>query len=129
MMTPHGLPRDNSEGSLDTVHYDYTHADIPPKMPEEMEKLEYIYQHFQDHETDPQVTIEPIHDTLYPQINNDIEYGLFKNITDSYYLNSQIRDDFHCTKTCYTHDTTASTQYPNCPIHTYMIIFHNNSTP
>ena len=29
---------------------DYTHTDIPPKVPEEIEKLEYIYQHFQDHE-------------------------------------------------------------------------------
>ena len=58
----------------------------------------HIYQHFQDHkkeyESDPQVTIEPIHDTLYPQINNDIEYGLFKNVIDSYHLDSQIRDDF-----------------------------------
>ena len=63
---------------------------------------------------------EPIHDTLYPQMNNDIEYGLFENVTDSYYLASQIRDDFQCTKTCYTHDTTASTVYPNpsCT-HTY----------
>ena len=59
-------------------------------MPEEIEKLEYIYQHFQDHEkvyeSDPQVTTEPIHDTLYPQMNNDIEYGLFENIIDSHIL-------------------------------------------
>ena len=35
-------------------------------------------------------------------------------------LISQIRDDFQCTKTCYTHDTTASTLYPNPPCtHTY----------
>ena len=93
-------------------------------MPEEIEKLEYTYQHFQDHkkvyESDPQVTTEPIHDTLYPLMNNDIEYGLFENIIDSYYLNSQIRGDFQCTKTCYTHDTTASTVYPNPPCtHTY----------
>ena len=54
---PHGLPKDNLKGSLDTVHHDYTHTDIPPKMPEEMKKLEYMYQHLQDHEkiyeTDP----------------------------------------------------------------------------
>ena len=36
---------DNLE-ALDTVHHDYTHADIPPKLPEDMAKLEYIYQHF-----------------------------------------------------------------------------------
>ena len=111
---PHGLPKENLEGSLDNVHHDYVHVDTPPKMPEEMEKLEYIHQHFQDHEkvyeSDPQVTTEPIHDTLYPKINNNIEYGLFKNVIDS-----QIRDDFQCTKTCYTHDTTARPEYPNLP--------------
>ena len=100
--------------------------DIPPKIPEEIEKLEYIYQHFQDHkkvyESDLQITTEPIHDTLYPQMNNDIEYGLFENVTDSYYLDSQIRDNFQCTKTCYTH-------IQNHHVHTHMIIFHNNSTP
>ena len=93
-------------------------------MPEEIEKLEYIYQHFQDHEKvyefDPQIATEPIHDTLYPQLNNDIEYRLFENIIDSYYLDSQIRDDFQCTKICYTHDTTAGTVYSNPPCtHTF----------
>ena len=33
-------------------------------------------------------------DFLYPYVNNDIEYGLFEDIVDSYYLDSQIRDDF-----------------------------------
>ena len=103
---------------------DYTHTDIPPKVPEEIEKLEYIYQHFQDHEkvykTNPQVTTEQTDDTLYPQINNDIEYGLFENVVDGYYLDSHIRDGFQCTKACYTHDTTASTvdTNPQCT-HTY----------
>ena len=83
-----------------------------------------MYQHFQDHEktyeTDPQVTTEYTDDILYPWINNDIEYGLIKNVIDSYYLDSQIRDDFQCTKACYTHDTTASTvdTNPQCT-HTY----------
>ena len=118
---PHELPKDNLEGSLDTIYHDYTHTDIPPEIPEEIEKLEYIYQHFQDHEkiyeTDLQVTTEYTDDTLYPKINNDIEYGLFENVIDSY---SQIRDDFQCTKACYTHDTTASTvdTNPQCT-HTY----------
>ena len=121
---PHYLPKENLEGSLDTVYNDYTHTDIPPKVPEEIEKLEYIYQHFQDHEkvceTDPQVTTEQTDDALYPQINNDIEYGLFGNVKDSYHLDSQIRNDFQCTKACYTHDTTASTvdTNPQCT-HTY----------
>ena len=81
---PHELSKDNLEGSLDTVYHDYTHTDIPPKIPEKIEKLEYIYQHFQDHEkvyeADPQVTTEHTDDTLYPKINNDIEYGLFENV-------------------------------------------------
>ena len=86
--------------------------------------MEYIYQHFQDnkevYETNLQVTTEQTDDTLYPQINNDIEYGLFENVIDSYYLDSEIRDDFQCTKACYTHDTTASTEdtNPQCT-HTY----------
>ena len=58
-------------------------------------------------------------------MNNDIEYGLFKNVIDSYYLDSQIRDDLQCTKTCYTHDTTVGTMH----VHEHMIIFHNNLTP
>ena len=70
-------------------------------------KLEYIFQYFQDcekiHEIDPHLLTEQIDDTVYPQINNDIEYGLFENIIDSYYLDSQIGDDFTCTKACYTH--------------------------
>ena len=40
---PHELPKDNLEGSLDTVYHDYTHTDIPSKIPEEIEKLESIY--------------------------------------------------------------------------------------
>ena len=75
-----------------------------------MEKFEYIYQHFRDCEkileTDPHIPMEHGNNTLYPQINNDIEYSLFKNVIDSCYLNSQIRDDFTCTKACYVHNDT-----------------------
>ena len=46
---PHELPKENLEDSLGTVYHNYTHTDIPPKVPEEIEKLEYVYQHFQDH--------------------------------------------------------------------------------
>ena len=38
---PQGLLKDNLEGSLDNIQHTYTHTDILPKMPEEMEKLEY----------------------------------------------------------------------------------------
>ena len=37
MTTPHELPKESSEGSLDTIHTDYTHTDIPLKLPEEIE--------------------------------------------------------------------------------------------
>ena len=33
---------------------------------------------------------------LYPHMNNNIEYGLFEDVIDSYYLDSQIKDDFTC---------------------------------
>ena len=106
-----------------------THTESANKLPEEIEKLEYIYQHFQDfekiHEIDPFLLIEQMDDTVYPQINNDIEYGLFENIIDSYYLDSQIRDDFACTKVCYTHnhDNTLDTNYS---VRIHMITYHNN---
>ena len=40
---PHELPKESSEGSLDAIYTDYTHTDIPPELPEEIEKFEYIY--------------------------------------------------------------------------------------
>ena len=41
-------------------------------------------------------------DSLYPYVNNDIKYGLFEDIVDSYYLDSQIKDDFQCDHDCYS---------------------------
>ena len=70
------------------------------------QKLEYIYQHFQDnekiYESDPNVARYKTDNTLYPHINNDIEYGLFEDVINSYYLDSQIKDDFRCDQECYT---------------------------
>ena len=40
---PHELPKDNLEGFLDTIYTDYTHIDFTTKIPEEIEKFEYIY--------------------------------------------------------------------------------------
>ena len=39
--------------------------------------------------------------SLYPYINNDIEYGLFEDLVESYHLDSQIKDDFQCDSNCY----------------------------
>ena len=69
--------------------------------------ISFIYQHFQDSEKmyplDPEANIPvPDDNSSYPYINNDIEYRLFEDIVDSYYLDSQIKDDFHCDQDCYT---------------------------
>ena len=129
---PHELPKENLEGSLDTIYTDYTHAEFTTKLPEEIEKLEYKCQHFQDHEkiyeTDTQVTTEQTDDTLYPQINNDIEYGLFENVIDSYYLDSQIRDDFTCTKLATHMIPQLVHQIQTHNVHPHVIIFHNSLT-
>ena len=56
------------------------------------------------YQLDPKTeTPVPDDDTLYPYIKNDIEYGLFEDIVNSYYLDSQIKDDFQCDHNCYSH--------------------------
>ena len=55
------------------------------------------------YQLDPKADIPvPDDNSLYPYINNDIEYRLFEDIVDSYYLDSQIKDNFHCNQDCYT---------------------------
>ena len=48
-------------------------------------------------------TRTPDNDYLYLYVNNNIKYGLFEDIVDSYYLDSQIKDDFQCDHDCYSH--------------------------
>ena len=56
------------------------------------------------YQLDPKTEIPvPDDDTLYSYISNDIEYGLFEDIVDSYYLDSQIKDNFQCDHNCYSH--------------------------
>ena len=66
---------------------------------------------------------EPItsdEDSLYPYINNDIEYGLFEDIVDSYYLDSQIKDDFQCDHDCYSqYRDPTNDNYSNACTHDY----------
>ena len=73
---------------------------------ESFKKLEYIYQHCQDnekiYESDPDAVRLETNNTLYPHINNDIKYSLFEDVINSYYLGSQIKDDFNCNHECYT---------------------------
>ena len=54
--------------------------------------------------------------TLYPHINNDIEYGLFEFVLNSHYLDSQIKDNFNCNQECYmdTQQTQQEQQLTPC---------------
>ena len=104
---PHGLPQQQYlEGSTETEHTLYSHTAISSPEIDSFKKLEYIYQHFQDsekiYELDPDAVRHMTNNTLYPHINNDIKYGLFEDVINSYYLDSQIKDDFNCNQECYT---------------------------
>ena len=73
------------------------------------------------HQKDPESeTITPDNDSLYPHVYNDIEYGLFEDIVDSYYLDSQIKGDFQCNYDCYSQqqDLTVDDHTNTC-IHEY----------
>ena len=73
------------------------------------------------HQVDPEseLTITD-DDSLYPYVNNDIEYGLFEDIVDSYYLDSQIKDDFQCDHDWYSQDRDSKIDdYSNTCTHDY----------
>ena len=104
---PHELPHQQDlEGSTKAENTLYSHTDTMTPPPNSLQKLQYIYQHFQDNEkafeSDPNVVSSENDNILYPHINNNIEHGLFKDVIDSYYLDSLIKDDFTCNQNCYT---------------------------
>ena len=104
---PHEPPQIESEGCDISHNALYSHQIDIAKESEDFEKLFYIYQHFQDSEKIHQIGIDSDvlttqEDSLYPYVNNDIEYGLFEDIVESYHLDSQIKDDFQCNPDCYT---------------------------
>ena len=69
------------------------------------------------HQLDPESELTNTDDdSLYPFINNDIKYRLFGDIVDSYYLDSQINDDFQCTHDCYSQlrDSTIDNHSNTC---------------
>ena len=73
------------------------------------------------HQIDPEseLTITD-DDSLYPYVNNNIKYRLFKDIVDSYYLDSQIKDDFQCNHDCYSqHSDPTIENYSNTCTHDY----------
>ena len=73
------------------------------------------------HQIDPDIeTITPDDDSLYLYVNNDIEYGLFEDIVDSYYLDSQIKDDFQCDHGCHSqHNDLTIDDHTNTCTHEY----------
>ena len=68
-------------------------------------------------EREPTITDD---DSLYPYVNNDIKYRLFEDIVDSYYLDSQIKDNLQCTHDCYSqHRDSTIDNHSNTCTHDY----------
>ena len=116
----------------------YSHQIDQVKESDELKKLFYIYQHFQDSEKIHQIdTDNDVLTTqeafLYPYVNNDIEYGLFEDIVESYHLDSQIKDDFQCDPDCDTQNSQPTKgDHPNICTQHYQHIaqnIHNLSNP
>ena len=65
-------------------------------------------------------------DLLYPYVNNDIQYGLFEDLVESYYLDSQIKDDFQCDQDCYKqYSELTKDDHPNICTYDYQHIAQN----
>ena len=96
-----------------------------------LKKLFYIYQHFQDSEKTHQIEPESDllitdNDSLYPYVNNDIKYGLFEDLVESYYLDSQIKDNFQCDQDCYAQNRELTNDdHSNTCTHDYQHITQN----
>ena len=117
---PHELPQQQElEGSTEIEHTLYSHIKTISSETNSFQKLEYIYQHFQDndkiYESDPDLARYENDSTLYPHINNDIEYGLFEDAINGYYLDSQIKDNFQCDQECYTDKQQKQQDQPLTP--------------
>ena len=75
------------------------------------------------HQIDPESEMTMIDDDSYVNnlyVNNNIKYGLFEDIVDSYYLDSEIRDDFQCDCDCYSQQQDLTVDdYTNACTHDY----------
>ena len=64
----------------------YSHSDTIIPTPNSLQKLDYIYQHFQDnekiYESDSNLVSFETDNALYPHINNDTDYGLFEDVIE-----------------------------------------------
>ena len=122
---PHEPPQNDLEGCDILQNTLYSHHTDIVKDSDEFDKPHYIYQHFQDsekmHQIDPESELTiTANDSLYPYVNNDIEYRLFEDIVDSYCLDSQIKDDFQCNHDCYSqHRDLTIDNHSNTCTHDY----------
>ena len=85
---PHELPQQQDlEGSTKIEHTLYSHTDTIISTPNSSQKLVLYLSAFSGqqkiYESDPNLVSFETDNTLYPHINNDIEYGLFKDVIDS----------------------------------------------
>ena len=128
---PHEPPQIESEGCDISHNALYSHQIDLAKESEDFEKLFYIYQHFQEsekiHQMDTDSDLLTIEEgSLYPYINNDIEYGLFEDLVESYHLDRQIKDDFQCDPDCYIQTSQLiKHDYFNICTHDYQHITQN----
>ena len=85
-------PQQYLEGSKEIEHTLYSHTAISSPEINSFNKLQYIYHPFQGskkiYESDPDTIMQEPNNTLYLHINNDIEYSLFEDVINSYYLDS-----------------------------------------
>ena len=128
---PHEPPQIESEGCDISQNTLYSHQINSAKDSDDFKKLFYIYQHFQDSEkihqikseSDPSTTDD---NSLYLYVNNDIEYGLFEDIVDSYFLDTQIKGDFQCNQDCYSqYRDLTNDNHSNACTHGYHLIMQN----
>ena len=131
MTTPMRPLQTESEGCDNSQNTLYSHQIHSAKESDDSKKLFYIYQHFQGsekmHQIEPESDLSTTDDdSLYPYINNDIEYRLFEDIVDSYYLDSQIKDDFQCNQDCYSqYRDLTNDDHSNICTHDYHHIMQN----
>ena len=127
---PHELPNQTHlEVYMTTEQTMYSHTLTDSHKNDSFNKLQYIYKHFQDidkiHPSDLHVGTQNKDNTLYLHINNDIEYGIFEDIISSYYLDSEIKDDFHCYQKYYSDKQPIKQNEQLHHAHMHTITFHN----
>ena len=128
---PHEPLQIESEGCDISQNTLYSHQINLDNESDDSEKVFYIYQNFQDSEKIHQIESESDLSTtddysLYPYANNNIKYGLFEDLVESYYLDSQIKDDFQCDHDCYAqHRELTNDDHFNICTHDYQHITQN----